>query len=353
MHTQVSGSPVSWSQPHALQSCWDMQLAGLSADALQLALQHGLFAQLEAFTSAQTLALQLQWDAANTAYVLELLSSLGVVECDGGATPHYRNTATSARYLHPNAEQYCGDALQFRHGVLRRVGAQLEPLLREGKAPTPDETAVKQGWAEAARLQIAQEQRAVTVEVACELVGALPQFWRAQRLLDLGGGPGLVAIALAQLHPELEAVVFEYAEAAHIAEQRIQDAGIAQRLHTMAGDLLVDDFGTGYDIIWCSSVLHFVPDIPALLARMHKALRPGGVVVCCHAEIPTDTTAAKAVLHYYLHMRMQGRQVWSAGELARAFQQAGFSTVQQYEGVRFPVAPVTAVIAQKACEGQE
>jgi len=90
-----------------------------------------------------------------------------------------------------------------------------------------------------------------------------------------------------------------------------------------------------------------VPDIPALLVRLYQSLRPGGVLLCCHAEILDDAAEAKPILPYYLHMRMQGRQVWRQGELAQALEQAGFVPVQTLQPVRFPVTPVTAIIAHK------
>lgn len=352
MQYQVENTTIlseKLSQSHVLQPCWDAQLAGLSADALQVALTLGVFTHLRQAATANEVAAQLGLDAANTAYLFDVLCSVELLECVGGWPRRYRNTHSSACYLDPQATDYCGDALLFRHGVLRQVGAQLEGLLRKGAGSAPESAAAQQSWAEAARTQIAQEQRAVTAEVACELLGAQPEFARAQRLLDLGGGPGLVAIALAQRQPELQAVVFEYAEAAEVAQQCIAEAGLEHRVSTMAGDLLVDDIGADYDLIWCSSVLHFVPDIPAVLQRLYQALRPGGVLVCCHAEVPEQAYENKAMLHYYLHMRMQGRQVWPAGELAQLAQQVGFMQVEQYAKVRFPVAPVTAVIAHKPC----
>lgn len=338
-------------ESHALQACWDAQLAGLSADALNLALGYGVFAHLDQFIAAEELALVLKWDADNTAYLLELLWSLELLECQWTCPRRYRSLPQTARYLNPGSAQYCGDALLFRHGVLRQVGNQLDELLRNGKSPPADPALIQQGWAAAARSQIAQEQTAVTAEVACEIFGAVPEFWQAQRLLDLGGGPGLVAIALAQQQQDLNAVVFEYEAAAVVAQQKILDAGLEARVNTLAGDLLVDDFGADYDLIWCSSVLHFVPDIPALLARLYRALRPGGVLVCCHAEVHTEVSKAKRILHYYLHMRMQGRHVLPEGQLAQLLEQAGFDDVQQFDEVRFPVAPVTALIARKACKG--
>lgn len=343
--------PAPLTRPHALQACWDMQLAGLDADALRVALEARMFVQLDDFVSAQQLADQLSLLPTNTGYFLELLWSMDLLEREHTASGefHYRTRTELQPYLNADSPRYCGDALLYRHRVLRQVGVQLSDSLREGmpRLPLPAPAAQQQGWAEAARVQIAQEQRAVTVEVACELLNRQPEFAQARRMLDLGGGPGLVAIALAERRLELSGVVFEYPAVAEVAQENIRRAGLSGRLSTRGGDLMLDDFGSGYDLIWCSSVLHFVQDIPAALDRLYAALRPGGLLVCCHAEIAYDAHQARSVLQYYLHMRMQGRHVPPAGQLATQLQQAGFVRVEQVDDVRFPVAPVAVLLARK------
>lgn len=333
--------------PHPLQACWDLQLAGLAADALRVALSINLFEHLEQSIVPAQLATKLDLEPFNTGYLLEMLWAQGLLERDEQGS-HYRNGETAQRFLNRSASDYCGDALLFRHQVLRQAGQPLEQALRNGlppaSAPTPE---MAQRWAEAARVQIAQEQQAVTVDVARALIERLPQAPRLQRILDLGGGPGLVAIALARQLPDLHGVVFDFAETAAVAQENIVRAGLEKRLGVVGGDLDRDDFGSGYDLIWCSSVFHFAHDLDELLRRLHSALNPGGVLVCCHAEVPEDKQTAARVLPYYLHMRMQGRHVLPAGELAKRLCHTGFVDVRQEDGLRYPVAPVTAVIASK------
>ncbi|MBJ9977099.1 class I SAM-dependent methyltransferase [Pseudomonas sp. S75] len=336
---------------HPLQACWDLQLGGLGADALHLALAHGLFDHLQQFKAAAQLAQALDWHVESADYFLELLWSLDLLERDAQRPARYRNRPLADRHLRSSAAQYCGDALMFRHRVLRETGAQLDDYLRNGMPRRSPTTAqLDQGWANAARLQIAQEQRAVTCDSACALLASLPEYPRLHRLLDLGGGPGLVAIALARQLPALGGVVFEYPETARVAAANIDAAGLGTRLSARGADLDSDDIGSGYDLIWCSSVLHFVHDLPATLQRLHAALAPGGVLVCCQAEVPQARHMAAQVLPYYLHMRLQGRHVLAEGELAALLRDSGWRGVEQIDGVRYPLTPVTAVIARKAKE---
>ncbi|WP_082416147.1 MULTISPECIES: class I SAM-dependent methyltransferase [Pseudomonas] len=336
---------------HPLQACWDLQLGGLAADALQLALAHGLFDHLQQYLAPAQVAQALDWQAESADYFLELLWSLDLLERHAQRPARYRNSPLADRHLRSDAAQYCGDALMFRHRVLRETGAQLDGYLRTGMPRQAPSTAqLDQGWANAARLQIAQEQRAVTCDSACALLASLPEYPRLQRLLDLGGGPGLVAIALARQLPALSGVVLEYPETAQVAADNIAAAGLGARLSARGADLNSDDIGSGYDLIWCSSVLHFVDDLPATLQRLHAALAPGGLLVCCQAEVPQARQVAAQVLPYYLHMRLQGRHVLAEGELAQLLRDSGWRGVEQVDGVRYPLTPVTAVIARKAKE---
>lgn len=338
--------------PHPLQPCWDLALASVQADALRVALDARLFSQLQVPLSAPALATRLHLHPGNTGYLLELLWSMGLLQRqdEGGAGYHYRAAPLASRYLCADSPDYCGDAWVFRLRGLRQFGEQLQDRVRSGslEPSVPTLNGGAGNWAAAARLQIAQEQHAVTAAAALAVMQRVPEFRQARCLLDLGGGPGLVAIALAEANPGLRGAVFDYPETVAVAQQNIARAGLEGRLSVRGGDLLSDPIGEGYDLIWCSSVLHFVADVGATLSKIHAALRPGGVLVCAHAEIPSTAAAALRVMPYYLSMRMLGRHVSAAGGLCAALQQAGFERIDCFERVAFAMAPVAVQVARRA-----
>lgn len=341
---------INLASPHPLQPYWDLTLAGVRADALRIALDWKLFNLLQVPTSALAIARQLQLDPANTGYWLEVLWSMELLKRDDRQPAHYRNTAVASDYLRADAADYCGDAWAFRLRGLRHFGSQLGDQVRTGKlsGQAPNMATTIDNWTMAARLQIAQEQRAVTVDVALRLMAQVPEFPAVRRMLDLGGGPGLVAIALARDNPMLTGEVFDFAQTVTVAADNIRQAGLEQRLEVRGGDLASDPIGEGYDLIWCSSVLHFVPDMAAALAKIHAALRPGGVLVSAHAEVPADPELARRVMAYYLSMQMQGRQVTCAGGMSEALQQAGFVNIDSYPEVAFAMTPVSVLVARRS-----
>ena len=357
-------------QTHELRRWWDLAVAPVQAEGLRLAVELGVLDALFEPAGAATLAQRLQLHPVGTAHLLELLWSMGVLEREGdgrdhdegqvdddGATddkPTYRLEAGVRTYLGHGSELSCAKAWLFRLRSMRGFVDSLGEHVRHGpgvpKLPLSADHGPSGGaaqWAAAARVQIAQEQRAVTAPAAVEVMARLPEFQRAQRLLDLGGGPGLVAIALAERRPDLQGVVFDFPETVAVAAENIMARGLGHRLSTRGGSLAADDIGSDHDLIWCSSVLHFVPDIESALRKILAALRPGGVLVAVHAELPEEQGGARSVVPWYLPLRMLGRHVTHEGELAAAMARVGFVRIEQFASGQFPMAVQQVVVARR------
>lgn len=90
-----------------------------------------------------------------------------------------------------------------------------------------------------------------------------------------------------------------------------------------------------------------MPNIETTLTKIWAALKPGGVFISAHAEVPSTVTDASKVLPYYLAMRMKGCHVTQQDELVSLISKVGFTRLEQYPQVAFPVAPVTVIIARK------
>ena len=340
---------MNFNQPSTLQPYWDLALANVKADALRIALEWNLFRQLNTPQTANDIAACLDVDSSNLGYVLELLWSMDLLAREPGDPVRYHNQDITRQYFASDAEHYLGDAFLFRLSGLRHFGGQLAQQVQSGMiySQAPDVVTTQENWAKAANVQIAQEQRAITKGVVHELMAAIPEFQSGGRLLDLGGGPGLIAISLLQTNPLWSGAVFDFPETVKVAQSNIDKAGLTEQLKIMGGNLATDPIGENFDLIWCSSVLHFMPNIETTLTKIWAALKPGGVFISAHAEVPSTVTDASKVLPYYLAMRMKGCHVTQQDELASLVSKVGFTRLEQYQQVAFPVAPVTVIIARK------
>lgn len=355
MTTNPPSSPASAAAGHALQPLWDLAGAQVQAEALALALESGALDRLATPHTTAELARAQGWHEANTAHWLELLWAMGLLRRGAGHPESYLLSTDALRYLHSASPESCGAAWLFRLRSLRHSSTLLRGLVTQGPegdggtpSSAPMATGSAEGWAAAARAQIGQEQRAVSVPAALQLLQQVPEAASARRMLDLGGGPGWIALALLRGHGALQASVFDWPEAVAVAAHNAQQAGLADRFTALGGDLAQDGIGSGYDLVWCSSVLHFVPDAAAVIAKVFAALAPGGVFVCAHAEVDDAPESALRTLPYYLPMRLLGRSVTRRGVIEALLAGAGFERIERRVSQQFPMAPLAVLVARKA-----
>jgi predicted O-methyltransferase YrrM len=108
-------------------------------------------------------------------------------------------------------------------------------------------------------------------------VAALPGFSGCRKMVDLGGGHGLYALALASLNPDLQAVVFDLPEVIPLTKEYIVRYGMEDRVSLIGGNFFTDGIGTGYDIILSSS--NPSGKAPVMIPKIASALNPGGYFV--------------------------------------------------------------------------
>lgn len=103
---------------------------------------------------------------------------------------------------------------------------------------------------------------------------------RPLRILDLGGGTGGIAVALAGLGHDVT-VVDPSPDALAALASRAQESGIADRIHGVQGDaanLAEVHPGADIDLVCCHGVLEVVDDPAQSLAAIAGVLVPGGQV---------------------------------------------------------------------------
>lgn len=323
-----------------LETLWQLAASSVQADALHLALEQQIFDRLEAITTPEQLAAELGWQPEKTGFLLDMLWSMQFLtrHHDG-----YRTAPACAAVLCRSRSRFLGDAWRFRLTSLRQFGQGLGDGMRQPLPAQLSELPRDAAWANAAERQIAQEQRSITADLADSLLSSLPDFPHIRHILDLGGGPGWVAITLAMRHAQISGTVYDLPQTAAVAQRNIDAAGLSTRLSAHSGAFPVEK----YDLIWSSSFLHFVEDIPTMLVTLHNALTSEGTLVLAQAEIAEEADAAAPILPFYLSMQMSGRHVTREGQLTQWLLAAGFTSVETRRHQAFPMAPLNVLIARK------
>lgn len=150
------------------------------------------------------------------------------------------------------------------------------------------------------------------------------------RLLDIAGGSGIFACALAAHHPHLTATVFERPPVDRIAATMITQRGYSDRVSVAAGDMFRDPLPTGYNVHLYSNVLHDwdVDQVQVLLTASYTALAPGGVLVIHDAHLNAEKTGPLPVAKYSaLLMSVTEGKCYSVSEMELLLTATGFEAV--------------------------
>jgi hypothetical protein len=78
----------------------------------------------------------------------------------------------------------------------------------------------------------------------------------AKRLLDIGGGPGTFTRAFLNAVPGMKATLFDQPDVIEIARERLQAAGLLDRVTLVGGDFEVDELPGGHDLALVSAIIH-------------------------------------------------------------------------------------------------
>lgn len=154
-----------------------------------------------------------------------------------------------------------------------------------------------------------------------------PELTRSTRVLDIGGGSGVYACALAANAPSLKAIVLEQAPVDDIARDLIATRDLAARVTVATGNMFTDPWPTDCDLHLFSNVMHDwdIPEILALLRRSQDSLAPGGRVLIHETFLDADKKGPLPVAEYscILAHSTQGR-CYSIAEMKSYLEQSGF-----------------------------
>jgi SAM-dependent methyltransferase len=262
---------------------WDVINGFTSYWALSAALDLGLFDALAEHTDpgpgpdASQLAAAIGASGPGPVTVLaETLVALGLLGAEGD---RFRLTPVAERYLVSSSPASMAALVRYSPGPPEAWPA-LAATVRAG-APAP---AVTERLAELYPPLVratGPTQAGVATAVAAELErrGLWPE---KPVVVDLGCGSGAWLTALLRTRPDGTAVAVDRPEVLAIAEQAAVDAGVRDRLATVAGDYLEAELPVASaDVVLLAHVLRAEPADRArrLLARAVGLAGPEGVVV--------------------------------------------------------------------------
>jgi SAM-dependent methyltransferase len=304
----------------------DLAAAFQKSRVLLSAFELGLFSLLgdAALTSAEVARLA-GTDPRATDRLLNALAALGLVRKGQGL---FRNTPAAAEFLvrgRPGFLAELGHTSNVYASWVRlteavRAGGSESSVRERAEAGDPGLTAFVEAMS--ARAQRTASELAALLDLA-----------NVRRMLDVGGGLGAHAVAFCRANPKLSAVVLDLPAVIRLAERDIAEAGLAGRVSTLAGDYLDADFGSGFDLVLFSAVLHINPpqENEALVRKAFAALNPGGRIVLRDHVLDEDRISPVSGALFALNMLVNTRagDVYTESELRAWLAAAGFRSIRR------------------------
>ena len=193
----------------------------------------------------------------------------------------YKLTPDSAVFLDRRSPAYMGSVLGFLHAP-KFIAAfeNLTEAVRKGGTVAGEAGTVTPEhplWVDFARSMIPMMAKPAE-EIGMFVRQSQPNV---KRVLDIAAGHGLFGVEIGSRCPQAEIVAVDWPNVLTVAKELAQQAGIASRYRTIAGDAFQQEFGEGYDLVLLTNFLHHfsVQTCESLLRKVHRSLGPGGRVI--------------------------------------------------------------------------
>lgn len=297
------------------------------AQILFTAIHLNVFTYLNEWTSVQQAAHKTGYQEFALGHFLLSLSALGFLERDG---ERYRNTPDSSAFLSKDSPLYIGETLLFREKMtsLQQLGQQISGEIE--RAPTYD-------FAMLARVTVPEMYATGRVSSFLEAMKELfPQNNAPVKMLDLGGGSGILAMEFAKQYPNSSAVVFEHPSVAATSRMILHEQGAPKNVSVIEGDFNKDPFGGPYDLLVASGILDFAAEhLSDFLQKIANTLSPKAYLLLI-GQLSNNQEQPPHRLVSWLTGRLNGLPLAPSGyDVENALKKAGVFRLRVVNAGRF------------------
>ncbi|MGB8129585.1 MAG: class I SAM-dependent methyltransferase [Candidatus Angelobacter sp.] len=262
----------------------------------------------------------------------------------------YSLTQDSAVFLDKNSPAYMGNAFSFFLHPLQIGNCQgLTESARRGGALPEDSALAPEDtlWLEFAR------GMSPMMVPAAEAIAGLLQTELASRpavkVLDIAASHGIFGLTVAKRLPQAHIYALDWANVLEIAKENAQAQGVAERYHLLPGSAFDVDYGTGFDAVLITNLLHhFEPaENEKLLKKAHAALKPGGQVILLEF-VPNEDRISPPVAALFSLTMLSSTPRGDAYTLAQYTTMCRNAGFEEPKLVPLDPTPEALVVARKA-----
>jgi predicted O-methyltransferase YrrM len=283
-----------------------------------------LFSHLTDPVSSRDLAESQNWHERPLAVLLDALAAMGLVVKERG---RYRTEPGLLPFLRPDSPKTVLPMVRHAATIWNNWSQLTQIVTETGGVEKP-----------AGIFENPEDRKAfigamhvVARKRAPQLAGAI-DVGSARRLLDVGGASGTYTIAFLKASPDMSATLFDLPEVVALARERIEAAGLADRVELVGGDFQTDSLPSGHDLALLSAIIHMnsPEENVALYKKIFDALVPGGRIIIRDHVMQPDRTEPTSGAIFAVNMLVgtPGGGTYTLEDIRTGLTSAGFANVQ-------------------------
>jgi (2Fe-2S) ferredoxin/predicted O-methyltransferase YrrM len=293
------------------------------------ALELDIFTAVGEGANAEQIGTKIHANARAAGKLLNALVALGLLSKSGD---DYKNTPESARFFVQGSKDNHRNGLLHTANIWHRWSTLTDAVRSGTRVPASRDDTPEWTRNFIAGMERHAKDRAPLVVKA---LGAAPSTATSnsnvRRILDLGGGSGAYSIAFAQASPNVQCEILDIPEVVPLTAEYVRQAGVSAQVSLRTGDMLQDDFGSGYDIIMLNAICHMFSEEQNrnIFGRAHQALAPNGRLVVQDFILNPDKTGPQHAALFSLNMLVNtdAGASYSESEYTHWMKAAGFTEV--------------------------
>lgn len=280
----------------------------------------------------------------NIKLLFDSLVSLGLLDKQG---QYYCNTALAKKYLTSASPDYIGGLLIMSYESTGIETANLSELIQKGPAVSKiDSDAYEEVSSKDIDIML-HGQRGGYANQICQIVERLNKENTIEKILDLGGGLGVICAEILKANMHMTGMVFELPYMKQHLENVIKTYSLANRMSYICGDFIEDSIGTGYDLVIAIGCLNFAKrELANVLRKIYHALNKGGCMVCISEDIDQSEISPACMVTSWLPCRLTGiDMIMHSGELLQPIK-SYFKDVRTEKSELY-IGPMEIIVAYK------
>ena len=309
---------------------FDTLFAYQRSGALKAAIDLELFTAMDnGDTTVPALAKRSGASERGIRILCDYLTTLGLLN---KSNSEYRLTPEAAAFLSQRSPAYLGTTAKFllKPELKQNFDVLTDAVRRGGVTASGDNTVAEDNpvWVEFAR------SMGPMMVPAAHAIAGLVAGSSPLKVLDIAAGHGLFGITIAQRNPKAEIVAVDWPNVLTVASENARAAGVHDRHHKLGGDAFKVEFPNDLDVALVTNFLHHFdpPTCTAFLAKIHRALKPGGRVVVLEFVPNPDRVSPPIPARFSLTMlaNTPAGDAYTLTELTQQLEGAGFRNISTH-----------------------